>query len=207
MDAFAGMMSGWASRAAARKMSFYAWRDGLGLADRLGLALAAAAGIGISAQLSVPLPFTPVPLSLQTFAVASAAVALGWGWGVLSAALYVGLAALGVPWLAGFKGGLAAATGPTAGYLLGFVLLALALSLFARKPARCRWLSVWLALFISDALLLLLPGSFWLFVFLNSAGRSATLAEAFAKGFLPFVAVDLVKSGAASLLLAWLGRR
>ncbi|MDR3077601.1 MAG: biotin transporter BioY [Planctomycetota bacterium] len=193
--------------AAGRRASFYAWRDRLGVMEKGLLALSAAAFIGLCAQLSIPLPFTPIPLSLQTFAIASSAVALGWGWGILASGLYVGLAAAGMPWLVGLRGGWAAVAGPTGGYLLGFVLMAVAMSRFGRDPSRCRWLPTWLAWFLSDVFLILLPGSIWLYFWLNAAGSPTDWAGAFAKGFLPFVVADFFKSGAASLAVAWLGRR
>ena len=206
MSAIPGMVGILATGAARRRASFYAWRNGLGIGGRLALTLAAAAVIGVSAQISFPLPFTPVPLTLQTFALASTAVCLGWGWGVLAPILYVGLAALGLPWLAGLKGGGSAVAGSNGGYLLGFVLMSLALSAFAGKPSRCRWLPTWLALYISDAALILAPGTLWLYVWLQANGAAATWGDAFAKGFLPFVIVDFFKSGAAALVVAWLGR-
>ena len=196
-----------AAGAVGRRASFHVWRDSLSGIGKCLLALSAAAFIGLCAQISIPLPFTPVPLSLQTFTIAASAAALGWGWGILAAGLYVGLAALGMPWLAGLRGGWAAVAGPTGGYLLGFAPMAAALSFFTRNPLRCRWLSTWLALFLFDALLILAPGSIWLYFWLNAAGLPVDWAGAFAKGFLPFVLADFFKSGAASLAAAWLGRR
>ncbi|MDR2391441.1 MAG: biotin transporter BioY [Planctomycetota bacterium] len=206
MSAIPDMAGILAAGAARQRASFYAWRNSLGIGGRLALALAAAAVIGVSAQISLPLPFTPVPLTLQTFSVASIAVCLGWGWGVLAPILYVGLAGLGLPWLAGLKGGGSAVAGSNGGYLLGFVLMSLALSVFAREPSRCRWFPTWLVLYISDAVLILLPGALWLYAWMRASGTTATWEDAFAKGFFPFVIVDFFKSGAAALVVAWLGR-
>ena len=197
----------WTEFAARQRFSFYTWRDGLSLSGRLGLTFAAAAFIGLCAQIAVPLPFTPVPLTLETFAVASMAVVLGGGFGALAAAAYVGLAALGMPWLIGAKGGWAAVMGPTGGYLFGFMLMAAVLGRFAQNPARCRWLPMWAALFTADALLILLPGTLWLWVWFSAAGHPVTFGEALSKGFFPFILADLLKSGLASTVVGWLGRR
>ena len=197
----------WVNTAAQQRFSFYAWQDRLSVSGRMGLALAGAAFIGLCAQVAVPLPFTPVPLTLQTFAVAGVAVALGWNWGALAAALYVGLAALGMPWLIGAKGGLAALAGPTGGYLCGFLLMAAALGRFAQNPARCRWLPMWAALFTADMLLILLPGALWLWVWFGAAGHPIAFADALGKGFFPFVAADLLKSALAAVAVGWLGRK
>ena len=195
------------NRAGERREAFYAWRDRLGTTGRFVSALAAAVLIGLSAQVAIPLPFTPVPLTLQTFAVAASGVVLGRGWGGLAAAAYVALAALGMPWLAGGLGGWHATTGSTFGYMLGFAPLAMALGWYAAQPSRCRWLPTWGAFFLADMLLILLPGTLWLWGWLAWQGRPAPLAEAFALGFLPFLAADLFKSAMTSVVLAWLGRR
>ena len=77
-----------------------------------------------AAQLTIHVPWTPVPITGQTFAVLLVAAALGMRLGVASQALYVVLGAVGLPFYAGAEGGWTAATGSTAGYLVGFVLAA-----------------------------------------------------------------------------------
>jgi len=197
----------WVETASRQRFSFYAWRDRLGLSGRIGLAVAAAAFIGLCAQVTVPLPFTPVPLTLQNFAVAAGAVALGRGWGVLAVAAYVGLAAMGMPWLVGARGGLLAVTGPTGGYLFGYMLVAGAISRFAQNPTRCRWLPMWAALFTADVLLVLVPGALWLWLWFAASGHPVGFEDALVKGFFPFLAGDLLKSGLTSVAAGWLGRR
>ena len=86
----------------------------------LGGALLTAA----AAQLTIHVPWTPVPITGQTFAVLLVAAALGMRLGVASQALYVVLGAVGLPFYAGAEGGWTAATGSTAGYLVGFVVAA-----------------------------------------------------------------------------------
>jgi len=197
----------WTAIAAQRRFSFYAWLKDLSVSGRIGIAVAAAAFIGLCAQVAVPLPFTPVPLTLQNFAVAAVAVILGQGWGALATVLYVGLAALGMPWLVGARGGLLAVAGPTGGYLFGYMLMAATLGRFAQNPARCRWLPMWAALFGIDALLVLLPGTLWLWAWFAMTGHTVTFADALGKGFFPFMAGDLMKSGLTSVIVGWLGRR
>jgi len=81
-----------------------------------------------AARFTIHLPWTPVPITGQTFSVLLVGGALGWRLGSLSMALYVGVSALGLPFYAqaadGSRGGWDVATGPTAGYLVGFVLAA-----------------------------------------------------------------------------------
>ena len=83
--------------------------------------------------LSIPLPFSPVPISLTNFAI----FVLGMKNGTISFIIYLLLGAVGVPVFSSFRGGLQVLAGPTGGYLIGFIFLALimgfALDHFDRK--------------------------------------------------------------------------
>lgn len=78
----------------------------------------------LAAQITIPLGFTPVPITGQTSAVLLAGGVLGANRGALSMGLYVALGAIGLPVYAEGTGGWTAATGATAGYLVGFVVAA-----------------------------------------------------------------------------------
>ena len=87
--------------------------------------------------LSIPLPFSPVPISLTNFAIFLAIFILGMKNGTISFIIYLLLGAVGVPVFSSFRGGLQVLAGPTGGYLIGFIFLALimgfALDHFERK--------------------------------------------------------------------------
>ena len=87
--------------------------------------------------LSIPLPFSPVPISLTNFAIFLAIFVLGMKNGTISFILYLLLGAVGVPVFSSFRGGFQVLAGPTGGYLIGFIFLALimgfALDHFDRK--------------------------------------------------------------------------
>ncbi len=87
--------------------------------------------LAVLSQISIPTPFG-VPLTLQTFAVALLAYILGWNYGLFSVGLYLIIGAIGVPVFANFKAGLTALIGPTGGFLIGFLLMALCLGLTRR---------------------------------------------------------------------------
>lgn len=87
--------------------------------------------LAVLSQISIPTPFG-VPLTLQTFAVALLAYVLGWNYGLFSVGLYLIIGAIGVPVFANFKAGLTALIGPTGGFLIGFLLMALCLGLTRR---------------------------------------------------------------------------
>lgn len=65
-----------------------------------------------------------VPITLQTLAVLLAGAALGPWRGAAATALYLIVGTAGAPIFAGRSGGFAAWTGPTAGFLGGFVVAA-----------------------------------------------------------------------------------
>ena len=87
--------------------------------------------------LSIPLPFSPVPISLTKFAIFLAIFVLGMKSGTISFIIYLLLGAVGVPVFSSFRGGFQVLAGPTGGYLIGFIFLALimgfALEHFDRK--------------------------------------------------------------------------
>ncbi len=82
-----------------------------------------AAIIAVSAQVVVPLP-TQVPITLHTFGVALCAAVFGSMTGTVSTAVYVLLGAVGLPVFAGMRGGFEVITGPTGGFLYGFIIMA-----------------------------------------------------------------------------------
>lgn len=64
----------------------------------------------------------PVPITLQTMGVMLAGLILGPRRGALAVVILLALVAVGLPLLSGGRGGLGVFAGPSAGYLLGFVL-------------------------------------------------------------------------------------
>lgn len=71
---------------------------------------------------SISLLGNAVPITLQTLGVMLAGSILGWKRGALSVLVLLVLVAAGLPLLAGGRGGLAVFFGPTAGFLIGWVL-------------------------------------------------------------------------------------
>jgi len=79
--------------------------------------------LAISSKIKIP--FYPVPMTMQTFVVLFLGLALGWKLGVATIILYLIEGAFGLPVFSGTpeKGiGLVYFTGPTMGYLIGFVI-------------------------------------------------------------------------------------
>lgn len=79
----------------------------------------------ILGPLSIPLPFSPVPISFTNLAIYLAVYALGMKGGTISYLLYLLLGCVGIPVFSGFTGGVGKLAGPTGGYLVGFIFMAL----------------------------------------------------------------------------------
>jgi len=82
------------------------------------------------------IPFFPVPMTLQTLVVLALGMALGPRLGAAAVITYLAQGAIGLPVFAGTpeKGiGLAYMLGTTGGYLVGFVLAALATGVLAER--------------------------------------------------------------------------
>ena len=72
----------------------------------------------------VKIPFYPVPMTMQTLVILIIGIAFGWKLGVTTIALYLFEGILGLPVFSGTpeKGlGIVYFTGPTMGYLIGFI--------------------------------------------------------------------------------------
>jgi len=72
----------------------------------------------------VKIPFYPVPMTMQTLVILFLGITLGWKLGVATVALYLFEGIIGLPVFSGTpeKGvGIAYFTGPTMGYLIGFI--------------------------------------------------------------------------------------
>ena len=78
--------------------------------------------LAISSKIKIP--FYPVPMTMQTLVILFLGIALGWKLGVATVALYLFEGIIGLPVFSGSpeKGvGLVYFTGPTMGYLVGFL--------------------------------------------------------------------------------------
>ena len=107
-----------------KRVSFFQWQRQSSLTAKIVMACSMAAVTGLLAQIKFFLPWTPVPMVATQLGVILAAVLLGRNWGGISMAIYALAGFAGIPWFAGMNGGLVALTGPTVGYLIGFILAA-----------------------------------------------------------------------------------
>ena len=85
-------------------------------------ALVGSIALAISSKIKIP--FYPVPMTMQTFVVLVIGIGFGWKLGLATVSLYLFEGIIGLPVFSGTpeKGiGLVYFTGPTMGYLLGFL--------------------------------------------------------------------------------------
>lgn len=154
--------------------------------------------IAALAQIEIPLPFTPVPITGQTLAVLLIGAALGSKRGVAALLLYITEGALGLPFFAGGASGVAILTGPTAGYLVGFVVAAYVVGLLAEHGLE-RSVRTSIIPFLVGTLIIYICGVAWLTIVSGGVGK------ALAAGVLPFLIGDAIKLVVAALVLpaAW----
>ena len=89
-----------------------------------GLFFALIGTVLLALSSKIKIPFYPVPMTMQTFVVIFIGVSLGWKLGLATMFLYLFEGIIGLPVFSGTpeKGiGLAYFTGPTMGYLIGFL--------------------------------------------------------------------------------------
>jgi len=160
------------------------WREEAGLASKLLACLLFTVLIALAAQLRLYLPFTPVPFTGQVLVVLLAGFVLG-RFGTLSVGMYIGMGA-SFGWFSG-QIGLAALSGVTAGYLVGFVFAAALIGEMTHRSEG--WNFSRIALVMSaGAAIILVSGSLWLSLLLH-----LDLAQALLLGALPFLVVDAFK--------------
>lgn len=88
---------------------------------QVSLFAALMAVMGLIPKIDLPLG---VPITVQSLGVMLAGVMLGPWRGLQAMALFLGAVALGLPLLAGGRGGIGVFMAPSAGYLLGYALAA-----------------------------------------------------------------------------------
>jgi len=170
------------------------------------LALGGAAFIAAATQISVP--FFPVPMTLQTLAILIVGLSFGARLGTATLVTYLGYGAMGLPVFANGMNGLAFA-GPTAGFLLGFVLMAGLAGLAADRGLTKGVLSTALVTLVLSALLYV-PGIAWPMAVASVTGVEAGwVGESFGYYWTyfiaPFLIGDAVKAIVAALVVtgAW----
>ena len=152
----------------------------------------------ILAPLSIPLA-GGVPVSLATFAVMLSGVLFGGPLGALSKLIYVLLAAVGLPVLAGWTGGLGIVLGMTGGYIIGYIPCAWLTGLIykkygetAKKPVKILFMILGMT---AGNIVLYVIGTAW-FMFITEMTLEASLAAC----VIPFIPGNIIKMAAVIII-------
>lgn len=145
----------------------------------------------ILAPLSIPIG--PIPISLTNLVVYFTVYVIGLKAGTCSYCLYVLLGVVGLPVFSGYVGGPAKIAGPTGGYIVGFVLMALIGGYVIEKTNRNMVLVIiaWIVGTMVDYAL----GTTW-FAYV----QHCTVGYALKVCVYPFIVFDLIKIVAATFL-------
>lgn len=183
------------------RYKLFKWRYELAVAHKVVLAFGFACLTGLLAQVRFDLPWTPVPITGQTFAVLLSAILLG-KWGGISQGMYVGIGVAGVPWFAGWSGGIGVITGATGGYLIGFIIASLFLGYFVDRYIRSRYFLSMLALMLfANFIIIYGLGLLQLYAWLSFVkGSSVSFWELLMIGAIPFIIGDVIKVVAAAAI-------
>jgi biotin transport system substrate-specific component len=145
-----------------------------------------AAVICVLGPIALNIPVSPVPISLGTLAIYFVVSVLGMKLGTLSVLIYILLGLAGVPVFASFTAGAGKLFGPTGGYIIGYIFMALICGFFVEKFNHKLPL-YFLGMVLGTAVCYLF-GTAWLGFQLDK-----TFLQALSIGVLPYIPGDLVK--------------
>jgi biotin transport system substrate-specific component len=150
--------------------------------------------ITLGARVSIPLPLSEVPATLQSLFVLLIPMVWGWRTGSLAVLLYLILGFAGLPVFSGGSAGLEKLWGPTGGFLLGFLIVAVLAGKISEKI-----LSGWLW----KGFLLLLAGHLVLFgIGFGWLGIQSNNPDMWINAIIPLFPGALMKSGAGAAIYA-----
>ena len=141
--------------------------------------------VAIAAHVSVVQ--LPVPITLQTLAVLAIGAAYGSRLGAATLALYAAEGAAGLPVFAPTPDGYPGITGPTGGYVIGFILAAALIGWLVERGWD-RSIPKMIAAALLGAAVLYIPGLIWLQGFVGGFGKAIEY------GLAPFWLWDTIKA-------------
>jgi biotin transport system substrate-specific component len=143
-----------------------------------------AAVICILGPLSIPIGV--VPISFTNLAIYFALYTLGMKKGTISYIIYMLIGFVGIPVFSNFTGGPSKILGPTGGYIVGFIFMALIAGFFIDKFFD-KWYLCFAGMILGTAVCYVF-GTVWL-----AYQANMSVIAALAAGVIPFVPGDLAK--------------
>ena len=172
--------------AAADKKSFFTTK-------RMALIGVMTAVTCVLGPLSIPLPFSPVPISFTNLAIYLAAYVLGMKACTISYLVYMLLGMVGLPVFSGFSAGVGKLAGPTGGYLIGFIFMALIVGFFVEHfPGKIGYHVLGMVLGLAVCYVF---GTVWL-----AKQLSISFVAGLGVGVIPYLPGDAVKIIFAALI-------
>lgn len=164
----------------------------------IALFAALIAALGLIPKFSLPFG---VPITAQSLGVMLCGIVLGAKRGGLAALLFVALVLMGLPLLAGGRGGLGVLAAPSVGFVIGFPVAAFAAGFAMEHLGRLpvAW-AAGVAAGVGGILALYVFGILGLMVMLQKGPLEATLLVS------AFIPGDLIKAVLAGLITAGLAR-
>ena len=160
-----------------------------------------AALIAVCAWITVP---GAVPFTLQTMGVFLAVGLLGGKRGTASVLVYILLGAVGMPVFSGFSGGVGRLLGTTGGYIIGFLVAALAM--WAMEAIFGKAKRVLPGSMLLGLLLCYTFGTVWFLVLYTQTKGAISVASVLSMCVIPFILPDLLKIALALLLTSRLSK-
>lgn len=151
----------------------------------------------ILAPFSVPIG--PVPISLTNLAIYFSLYILDWKKGTLSYLLYLLIGLAGLPVFSGFTGGIGKLAGPTGGYIIGFIPMAVIAGIVIDKFHQ-RWIQI--AGMIVGTVICYAFGTVW---FCLQSGMEVYAALSVC--VIPFIPGDLIKIAIAIMIAPEIRKR
>ena len=132
------------------------------------------------------IPISPVPISLGMLAIYFVTSVLGMKLGFVSVTIYLLLGLTGLPVFTDFMGGPGKLLGPTGGYLIGYLFMALICGFFTDKWSDKIVINFFGMLLGTAACYLF--GTLWL-----GYQLSLSFTEALMAGVIPYIPGDMIK--------------
>lgn len=145
----------------------------------------------ILGPLSIPIGL--VPISLTSLVIYFMVYILGWKKATLSCIVYLLIGLIGIPVFSSYTAGVAKLFGPTGGYLIGFIFMAIISGIFVEKFPKKQYMCL-LGMILGTIVMYTL-GTFWLKFQGNMTFKAALLA-----GVVPFIIGDLAKMIVSSII-------
>lgn len=140
----------------------------------------------IMGPFSIPLPMSPVPISLTNLAIYFTIYILGTKKGTISYMIYLLIGFAGLPVFSQFTSGPAKLLGPTGGYLIGFIPMAIICGIVIEKFPKNIVLHI-VGMVIGTIVCYAL-GTAWL-----AYQAAMTLPVALGAGVIPYIPGDIAK--------------